>query len=90
MARPRSRSPAWRRISGAKPLWREARPRPRSALEAATARSLAGIEGLDASLETERVWLGAKADLTDAKVQTFRRSVQAFKALGGGWVSHLE
>jgi len=36
-------------------------------------------------LTAERTWRSARTALTSAEVQALRRSVQAFKALGGGW-----
>lgn len=58
----------------------------RSALEASRKRYAAGIDDLTAVLTAERTWRGARTALTGAQVQALRRSVQAFKALGGGWI----
>jgi NodT family efflux transporter outer membrane factor (OMF) lipoprotein len=59
----------------------------RSALEAARLGYSAGVDDLTATLSAERTWRTARTSLTSAKVQAMRRSVQAFKALGGGWPS---
>jgi len=57
----------------------------RSAYRAARANYAAGVEDLTAALQAERTWRNARTALTGARVQALRRSVQAFKALGGGW-----
>lgn len=46
-----------------------------------------GITDLSTALSAERSWRGVRAQLTAAQVQALRRSVQAYKALGGGWDS---
>jgi NodT family efflux transporter outer membrane factor (OMF) lipoprotein len=56
-----------------------------SALRAARANYGAGIDDLTTTLQAERTWRNARTALTTARVQALRRSVQAFKALGGGW-----
>ena len=56
-----------------------------SAYEASKKRYAAGIDDLTTVLTAERTWRGARTALTSAQVQAMRRSVQAFKALGGGW-----
>jgi multidrug efflux system outer membrane protein len=56
-----------------------------SAYQASKTRYGAGIDDLTAVLTAERTWRGARTALTGAQVQAMRRSVQAFKALGGGW-----
>ena len=55
------------------------------ALDAARDRYTAGIEELSAVLVFERTWRDADAALVDARLQALRRSVQVYKALGGGW-----
>ncbi len=45
----------------------------------------AGLTDLTTLLQTEQAWRGARAQATSARTQALRRSVQAFKALGGGW-----
>jgi multidrug efflux system outer membrane protein len=59
--------------------------RARSAYEAARKGYAAGVDDLSATLSAEKTWRGARSALTDAQVEALRRSVQAFKALGGGW-----
>ena len=56
-----------------------------SAYDASRKRYAAGIDDLTAVLTAERTWRSARTALTGAQVQAMRRSVQAFKALGGGW-----
>ena len=60
----------------------------RSAYQGARASYAAGVSDLTSALSAERTWLRARGALTDARVQALRRSVQAFKALGGGWSAH--
>ncbi|HEY2661891.1 MAG TPA: efflux transporter outer membrane subunit [Caulobacteraceae bacterium] len=57
----------------------------RSALDASRKGYAAGFTDLTTVLTAERTWRGARTALTSAQVQALRRSVQAFKALGGGW-----
>jgi outer membrane protein TolC len=57
----------------------------RSAYQASRARYAAGLEDLNATLSNEQAWRAARSALTAAQVQALRRSVQTFKALGGGW-----
>lgn len=45
----------------------------------------AGVLDPDAAIVARRQWQSADVDLVRARVQVLRRSVQAFKALGGGW-----
>ena len=56
-----------------------------SAYEASKKRYQAGIDDLTTVLTAERTWRSARTALTSAEAQALRRSVQAFKALGGGW-----
>ena len=56
-----------------------------SAYNASKKRYQAGIDDLTTVLTAERTWRSARTALTSAEVQALRRSVQAFKALGGGW-----
>ena len=56
-----------------------------SAYAASKKRYQAGIDDLTTVLTAERTWRSARTALTSAEVQALRRSVQAFKALGGGW-----
>ncbi len=55
------------------------------AYDAAQLRYRAGIDDLTSTLSAERTWRSTRTLLTAAEVQSLRRSVQAFKALGGGW-----
>lgn len=57
----------------------------RSAYDAARKRYELGIDDLTAALTAERTWRTTRTALTGAEVQALRRSVQTFKALGGGW-----
>lgn len=56
-----------------------------SAYQATKTAYAAGIDDFSAVLTAERTWRGARTALTGAQVQAMRRSVQAFKAVGGGW-----
>jgi len=44
-----------------------------------------GLTDLPALLDAERTYRGARSARTGAQVQALRRTVQAFRALGGGW-----
>jgi outer membrane protein, multidrug efflux system len=44
-----------------------------------------GLTDLDSTLSAEQAWRAVRAQLTSAQVQALRRSVQAMKAIGGGW-----
>jgi len=44
-----------------------------------------GLTDLSTTLQAEQSWRAVRAQLTAAQVQALRRSVQAFKAIGGGW-----
>jgi outer membrane protein, multidrug efflux system len=57
----------------------------RSAYDAARKRYAMGMDDLSSVLTAERTWRTARTALTGAQVQALRRSVQTFKALGGGW-----
>jgi outer membrane protein, multidrug efflux system len=59
----------------------------RSAYQGARADYAAGVDDLTSVLQAQRIWRTARITLTSARVQALRRSVQAFKALGGGWSS---
>jgi NodT family efflux transporter outer membrane factor (OMF) lipoprotein len=45
----------------------------------------AGLTDLTTLLQTEQAWRAARTASTAARTQALRRSVQTFKALGGGW-----
>jgi outer membrane protein, multidrug efflux system len=57
----------------------------RRAYDAARRRYAMGVDDLTSVLSAERTWRIARTALTAAQVQALRRSVQTFKALGGGW-----
>jgi multidrug efflux system outer membrane protein len=57
----------------------------RFAYDAALKRYAYGIDDLTSTLSAERTWRTERTALTAAEVQALRRSVTAFKALGGGW-----
>ncbi len=59
--------------------------RARRALTAARLGYERGLTDLNTTLSTEQSWRATRAQLTGAQVQSLRRSVQAFKAIGGGW-----
>jgi len=44
-----------------------------------------GLNDLQTTLGAEQTWRATRTQLTSAEVQALRRSVQAYKALGGGW-----
>ena len=44
-----------------------------------------GLTDINSTLAAEQSWRATRAQLTSAQVQSLRRSVQAFKAIGGGW-----
>ncbi len=44
-----------------------------------------GLTDLSTALSAEQSWRGVRAQLTAAQVQALRRTVQAYKSLGGGW-----
>jgi NodT family efflux transporter outer membrane factor (OMF) lipoprotein len=46
-----------------------------------------GLIDLQTTLSAEQSWRTTRAQLTAAQVQALRRTVQAYKALGGGWAA---
>jgi outer membrane protein TolC len=44
-----------------------------------------GLTDLQTTLGAEQSWRATRSQLTAAQVQAARRTVQAYKALGGGW-----
>ncbi|MBU1378907.1 MAG: TolC family protein [Alphaproteobacteria bacterium] len=44
-----------------------------------------GLTDLNSTLSAEQSWRAIRTQLTSAQVQALRRSVQAYKAVGGGW-----
>lgn len=59
--------------------------RARRAYEAARTGYARGLTDLSTTLSAEQAWRGVRTQLTSAQVQALRRSVQAMKAIGGGW-----
>ncbi|MGC5799322.1 efflux transporter outer membrane subunit [Sphingomonas sp. NFX23] len=59
--------------------------RARRAYDAAVKRFDLGFTDLQAVLDAERTFRGARTALTTAHIDGLERSVQAFQALGGGW-----
>ncbi|HET9159461.1 MAG TPA: TolC family protein [Caulobacteraceae bacterium] len=57
----------------------------RAAYDAARKGYGAGLTDLTTTLQAQQSWLAVRSALTSAQVQALRRSVQTFKALGGGW-----
>jgi outer membrane protein TolC len=57
----------------------------RAAYDAAGVRYNAGLIDVTTLLTAEQTWRAARSQATAARSQAMRRSVQAFKALGGGW-----
>jgi outer membrane protein TolC len=44
-----------------------------------------GLTDLTTVLSAEQAWRAVRAQLTAAQVQALRRTVQAYRAIGGGW-----
>lgn len=59
--------------------------RARRGYEAARTGYQRGLTDLNTTLSAEQSWRATRAQLTSAQVQALRRSVQAYKAIGGGW-----
>lgn len=59
--------------------------RARRAYDAARTGYARGLTDLTSTLSAEQSWRAVRAQLTSAQVQALRRSVQAMKAIGGGW-----
>ena len=57
----------------------------RSAYDSARMLYDRGLTDLTTLLQAEQAWRGARTGVTAARTQALRRSVQTFKALGGGW-----
>ena len=49
-----------------------------------------GLNDLQTALTAEASWRQARLSLAQAQVSVMQRSVQVFKALGGGWTPELE
>lgn len=63
----------------------EAEAQARRVYEAREQIYRAGISNLQDYLDAERVWRTARSNLTGVRRDALRRSVAAFKAVGGGW-----
>ncbi|MCC5647862.1 TolC family protein [Nostoc sp. CHAB 5824] len=59
--------------------------RARVSFDASTTLFGRGLTDLQTLLDAERTWRNARQALSGARVDALRRSVQAFRALGGGW-----
>jgi len=59
--------------------------RARRAYDAARIGYGRGLTDLSDALQAEQSWRAVRTQLTSAEVQALRRSVQAMKAIGGGW-----
>jgi multidrug efflux system outer membrane protein len=44
-----------------------------------------GLDDLTSALSAEQAWRAVRSDLTAERVETLRRAVRTYKALGGGW-----
>lgn len=66
-------------------LLREGEARSRRAYQAARIGYDRGLTDLTSTLSAEQAWRGVRTQFTAAQVQALRRSVQAMKAIGGGW-----
>ena len=55
------------------------------ASEAARTRYSMGLDDLNSTLSAEQAWRSTRAALTSERVQSLRRAVTTYKALGGGW-----
>lgn len=66
-------------------LLEDGEARARRAYEAARTGYERGLISLSDTLSAEQAWRAVRAQLAAAQVQALRRSVQAMKALGGGW-----
>jgi NodT family efflux transporter outer membrane factor (OMF) lipoprotein len=63
----------------------EGEARAHRASEAAKTRYSMGLDDLTSTLSAEQAWRGTRAALTSERVQSLRRAVTTYKALGGGW-----
>jgi NodT family efflux transporter outer membrane factor (OMF) lipoprotein len=66
-------------------LLREGEVRAARAYQAARTGYARGLTDLNSTLSAEQAWRAVRTQLTSAQVQALRRSVQAYKAIGGGW-----
>ena len=61
--------------------------RARLAYDAAHRRYAHGLDDLTAVLSAEQTWRSVRSDLTAERMDTLRRAVRTYKALGGGWTA---
>jgi NodT family efflux transporter outer membrane factor (OMF) lipoprotein len=66
-------------------LFAQAAAEAKAGFDAARTGYIAGVNDRRAALQAEQAMSEANRDLAQAETQALRRSVQAFKALGGGW-----
>jgi len=66
-------------------LLRDGEVRAARAYEAARLGYSRGLTDLQTALSAEQAWRATRTQLTSAQVQALRRTVQAYRALGGGW-----
>ncbi|MFN4175948.1 efflux transporter outer membrane subunit [Phenylobacterium sp.] len=66
-------------------LLTEGERRAARAYDAARTGYARGLTDLTTTLNAEQSWRATRTQLTSAQVQALRRTVQAYKALGGGW-----
>jgi NodT family efflux transporter outer membrane factor (OMF) lipoprotein len=59
--------------------------RARRAYDASRRRYAEGLDDLSATLTAEQSWRTIRSALTSERVETLRRAVRTYKALGGGW-----
>jgi outer membrane protein TolC len=57
------------------------------AYEGSRRRYAEGLDDLTAALTAEQSWRSLNAALTTERIDTLRRAVRTYKALGGGWAS---
>jgi len=63
----------------------EAEARAKSAYDKARLGYAHGLNDLTTALQAENTWRSVESQLSSAQISLMERSVQAFKALGGGW-----
>ena len=63
----------------------EAERRAESAYEKSRLGYARGLNDLTAALQAETTWRNVRTQLSSAQITLMQRSVQAFKAVGGGW-----
>jgi outer membrane protein, multidrug efflux system len=66
-------------------MLRDGAERAERAYRASAARYANGLVDLQTALSAEQAWRATRSQLTSAEVQALRRTVQTYKALGGGW-----